>query len=202
VWAKEDFLTNTTEQLELVNEVDKMELSAGSAGDNQVVRMVVRQGGTYYASESSAAGSLAISDFANEQWGVLNTNDYTVGAFAPLSLTDIEAVGFTFDYAGSDAGGGNLLAQLNWNDFQVFATISDGPQPQPTVGSLSLEPLGSDFVISWDAGAAGTHTLQTRPDLVLGTWSNLVDFVPGMETTLYYTNTPTEATSFFRVIAE
>jgi len=199
VWAKEDFLSNTNDQLEFAAG-DSMTLTGSSAGDVGTVRMVVRQAGTYYASSNSASAGFTIDDFASETWGELNTNDYTVGAFAPLSITDIEAVGFTFDFSDTATAGTTLLCQLNWSDFQVFASIVGATGP--TVGPLSIEPLNTDVVISWQAGAEGTHTLQTRPALTFGTWSNLTAIVPGVETTLSVTTTATEAESFYRVSAE
>ena len=92
---------------------------------------------------------------------------------------------------------------LSIDAFEIVAELTDGVVVvPPVVGPLSISTLGaSDVVISWQAGASGTHTLQSKQDLTDVSWSNVTALVPGVETTLSVTTTVTAA-EFYRVSAE
>ncbi len=124
LWKKQDFLSGSGQTIKFVSG-DSISLNLSwSQASSRETRMVVNQGGTYYVSQYSSAGTGTMSvDPTATQWAVLNTSNYTWGAFSALSLSDIRAVGLYF----------NVSRTADFNsyrigDFQVIGT-GDGVFP-------------------------------------------------------------------------
>jgi len=140
IWNQADFLNG--------GDALTVSLGAGStitiglnatASNTRDYRAVVNQGGTYYVSETGFTDNTAgahVVDLFTTQWALLNTADYTYGAFAPLTLDDVEGVGILFNYTRT----GDLISRIQFNDFQFNAE----PVPEPTtfglicIGSVAL----------------------------------------------------------------
>jgi len=140
IWKKDDFLSNSSEPLRLTTG-DSLALNLQSVpGSAMTVRMVVKQGGVYYASSSTAAtdGLFTITDFAAETWGILDTTHYSVEAFRSLTLDDVEAVGFAFDLKRVNGTGTSVL-QMGFDDFQADGTVGAKPA---TLGLITYSSPG------------------------------------------------------------
>ncbi|HSH09045.1 MAG TPA: PEP-CTERM sorting domain-containing protein, partial [Oceanipulchritudo sp.] len=89
-------------------------------------RMIVNQGGTYYISQQWTAGASNSTgwDPSATDWAVLNTSDYSYGAFNNLLLDDVRGVGF---YAQGAAVGGS---GFKIGSFEVTAV------PEPSTYAL------------------------------------------------------------------
>lgn len=56
--------------------------------------------------------------------------------------------------------------------------------------------------LSWEAESVGTYAVQTRTNLVTGSWSNLVENVAGINGILSITTTPVSARAYYRITGE
>ncbi len=82
----------------------------------------------------------------------------------------------------------------------VFA-LANGLSLVNSVGNVSVSIDGSSIIASFDGELGGIYALQRTTDLVLGTWSNVVENISGVGP-INVTNDTTEANAFYRIILQ
>jgi len=83
--------------------------------------------------------------------------------------------------------------------------LSTGATTNPPVeiGSISLAMLNeTNSLVSWQSDSAAVYVLQSRPDLVEGSWSNIAENISGIDGAQFITNEVVEPQGFYRVIVE
>jgi hypothetical protein len=126
VWKKEDFISGGSSMQLGFNPGDALSVNMVAAGDTRSVRLVVAQAGQYYVSAANWAPAATYLNFTTNAtqttWAPISTNDYSIGTFAALNVTNIQAVGvyFNMERAGNQA-------IFSVSDFQVNATAIPEP---------------------------------------------------------------------------
>ena len=141
LWDKADFLAGAS---------DIVRFNSGNSisynfdwmtGGNQEIRLVVKKDGITYISAWWTSGFANISyDPSTTQWAVLDTTNYTWGAFSAVTLDDIQGAGV---YYTLSVTGAQCAARLL--DFQIDATIVPAPGTDELVvdfNSSSVEVQG------------------------------------------------------------
>ena len=206
IWKKEDFLTNSTERLAF-DSGDSLSINLTSVTANPVdLRFVVKQAGSYYVSRTAKTASgaelFSIADASAEKWALLNTGDYTYGAFTSLVVDDIEAVGFYINLANT----GSLISFL-FDDFQVNASVVEESEPPPVdveIGEavIGLVPGGSSLTLAWGATNGVFYVVSNTVDLVNGPWELTTGSVVGVDGTLVITTAVDQVQNFYRIYLE
>ena len=131
VWNKADFLAGSSETVSLgAGSSMSMDFSWFTTYNSEI-RTVVKQAGTYYISQWWTGGKSATMDPTALGWAELDTATTTWGAFAPLTLDDVEAVGMYYtivDAPVADQAAAVLI------DFQVDAVAIPEPATMALLG--------------------------------------------------------------------
>jgi len=133
IWNKADFLNGTSSsQLQLNSLSLGVTLSTWNSG---AVKMLVKQGSTYYVSSdtfTTGGASLAsplsfsIANVSSTTWATFDVANYSVtSAFGSQNFNDIDSVGLTFNVTGNPA----VVTEFRFNDFQADASIVLVPEP-------------------------------------------------------------------------
>jgi hypothetical protein len=194
LWNKADFLEGAAE-IVLFNPGDSISYHFDwmTATGTQQVRLIVKQGGVTYISEWWTSGYENIShDPTTTNWAVLDTTNYTWGAFSPVTFDDIEGAGL---YYTLSVTGAQCAARLL--DFQIDATVVPAPGTNEMVvdfGSSSVDMQGRALDSSTLEGAIWDYS-DTTPLLndadptgqngriyggVATTWSIPQEYTPPM----------------------
>ncbi len=84
----------------------------------------------------------------------------------------------------------------------VLEVVSNPSVADVEIGSISIEMIGSDAVVSWPGTNGVTYALQRKPDLTsTNAWSNVVTGVAGAGV-LSATNAADASAAFYRVTLE
>lgn len=86
------------------------------------IRFAVKTSSGWFVSEQTwdrTADSAQLVNPLSENWAPVNTSDYTIGSFFPLSLSDVRGVGLYFDVKGIDPE--MPAAQIRVGNFRATA---------------------------------------------------------------------------------
>jgi hypothetical protein len=152
LWDKADFLTSDNK---FDTSVDSslnltIDVLTSSAGYEKGLRYVIREGSTYYVSETgvNAAGSSTLTG-ATAKWGRFTASDFSlfqnsaadagmgVSSYAPMTFNDVTGVGVIFNIERAAAQG----PIIRISDYQV-ALI---PEPG-TLGIITAAGIGVLFI--------------------------------------------------------
>jgi len=90
---------------------------------------------------------------------------------------------------------------LNTGKTTVWVLLTGMTNPPVEVGGISLAMLNeTNSLVSWQSDSAAVYSLQSRPDLVEGSWSNIVENISGISGAQSITNEVVEPQMFYRVI--
>lgn len=70
------------------------------------------------------------------------------------------------------------------------------------IGDISIAIDGSDAIISWTGTHGVNYALQSKGDLVVDSWSDVVSGIPGVNGSMSATSSVSSAESFYRVVVE
>jgi hypothetical protein len=151
--------------------------------------------GTWYRAE------ITVSDLS----GASDTFDLRILQVvegAETEIINVAGLGFKADVTslkkidiGTNANPGSSGA-----DFYVDNILQEDRLIE--IGTVSMGLTAANMVLGWQGNSRGSYTVQCTPDLLLGTWSNVVSDVAGIDGMMWSTNDTGEAQSFYRVIVE
>ncbi len=125
VWNKANFLNGADTNMISFGAADAMSVTFDNRTANGLpreCRFVVKENGFYYVSSVNyaavGAGSTSITPATDASWAVIDTSDYSHGAFATKQFTDVDAVGLYINQMKDSWNG------FDMSDFQVEATLS------------------------------------------------------------------------------
>lgn len=89
------------------------------------------------------------------------------------------------------------------DELRIAATLDDALHAvaKPSFFEVSIAVQGADAVIGWEGVAGVTYALQSKPNLLFGAWSNVVENVSG-NGMLFITNATGLSSKFYRVVGE
>lgn len=101
----------------------------------------------------------------------------------------------TADTVHMNNAGNQLLA-----DAFEDALLSESPVPE--IGSVTMSLSGSHAVFNWDVSSVVTYTLQSRTNLLEGSWSNWVENISGPDGLMSFTNSTNGSVSYYRIMGK
>jgi lysophospholipase L1-like esterase len=111
-----------------------------------------------------------------------------------LNNTDDAASGIlTADTVHMNDTGNALLAEAFEDALGVTAE-------RLKIGNVTFSMSGTQTIFGWNASADLTYTLQSRTNLMEGSWSNRVENIPGADGAISVTNRSDQPASFYRII--
>ena len=88
---------------------------------------------------------------------------------------------------------------VGFDDIIVKGIIDDAVY---VPGDVSIALEGTSVILSWEAYAAASYSVQSKTDLVGGTWGTTQSGLTGVTGTMYATNSMVAPACFYRVVIE
>jgi autotransporter-associated beta strand protein len=163
---------------------------------------------------ATAAGALGAGDVTNNAALTLSSVS-CLDAYATLVLSSDCTL--TLDYSGTNSlaalslDGGATYLDTGSYDAAALTSLGSGTYSGSGVlrvsGSDSLaigisSISSSETVMSWEGSVSKNYTLQSRTDLLSGTWSNVLENISGLSGSMYVTSNITGDQAFYRVLSD
>ena len=181
-------------------------LTMNSAGGGGIWLNGVRQDGNL-PHPSYASGPFRMTVNVDERAGTVqmiyddlddpNHDPYDMGTFS-FSFADNDRY---FDFR-------NFTAESTPSGFVDFRiddveiVLTSEPLPPPPIGVISTEVLSTGLALTWASTNGFNYAVQSKDDLVTGSWTNHVTNIPGVAGDLTVTTAVDQAQSFYRVVVE
>ncbi len=203
------------------SEFDKVLFNGGlvKAGDKALTLSAESsyEGGTVIAEGTlvaAADGALGTGNVTNNATLVLSDTS-CLDAYASLVLSGDCTL--TLDYSGTASlsalslDGGATYLDTGSYDAAALTSLGSGTY----TGSGLLRVSGSDSlaisissingaetVMAWEGSASKNYTLQSRPDLLSGSWSNVLENIGGLSGSMYATSSIAADQAFYRLLSD
>lgn len=194
-FAKDNSGTDTAILLNFFNNTSKTVKNHDGSGlvDVSAVQLST---GVWYRTEITISDLSGASDtydlrVLQEDGGEGTEIINVAGLGLKVDVSNIRQVEF-----GSNGGAGKRGA-----DFYID-NVRQGIRVPPEIGMISIDLDGTQVVLGWQGSLDGIYSVQRKLDLVLGSWSNVVEGIPGVDGMMWSTNSSTEPESFYRMIVE
>lgn len=150
-------------------------------------------GYTYVQTFSVENAGQNLNNIEGVNWTtVVGSYDIPVGMATSLGVIQVHG-----NSAGYLSSGKGSFAVDN-----IKVSLAAVPDPIE-LGYISIDPAGTNIVISWANGnAATTYTLQSKSSLHDNAWSNLTENISGLDGLMSVTNGALEPVAFYRVVGE
>jgi len=109
---------------------------------------------------------------------------------------------YQFDYDSTALSDGTHSIKVKAVDLAENYTITTDITVVVRNSPLTVWLSKTNVVLSWLGYSTAVYTMQSRPDLAEGSWSNILANIPGIDGTMAITNEVTEPQVFYRVIVE
>ncbi|VGO20823.1 autotransporter outer membrane beta-barrel domain-containing protein [Pontiella sulfatireligans] len=92
---------------------------------------------------------------------------------------------------------------LNAGKTTVWVSSTETMNSSVVIKGISLAMLnGTNSVVRWPSDASAKYVIQSRSNLVEGSWSNIESNIPGNDGAMVITNELTEPQAFYRIILD
>lgn len=168
--------------------------------------MQIQNGGRWVELTSSATGTNVLwavktgTATADAQLVSTAFSSYSIDLSEIPELQGVtETTTFQFEYF-TDPGDADQ-SEKNWRFDNLYVYGGNGVIPPTSIEEFGIGTIdGTNVVLSWQSNPAGIYTIQQKLDLFFGTWSNIVENIPGISGVMSVTNDTTEPQAFYRTI--